>query len=135
MGTSENKQLLTELFGHLSAGRRQQGLELLGDDATWWAPRLGTLPKRQFAEMVDQMDAILKGPIKLTIKRMTAEDDRVAVEAESDGDLVNGKHYHNTYHFLIVIRGGKFVKSRNITIPSTPATRSVTCFRSRPVNP
>jgi uncharacterized protein len=117
MGTSENKQLVTELFGHLSAGRRQQGLEMLAEDATWWAPGMGTMPKSQFAEMVVQMDVILKGPIKLTIKRMTAEDDRVAVEAESDGDLVNGKHYHNIYHFLIVIRGGKIreVKEYNDT--------------------
>jgi ketosteroid isomerase-like protein len=117
MGTSENKQLVTDLFGHLSAGRRQQGLELLAEDATWWAPGMGTMPKRQFAEMVSQMDAILKGPIRLTIKGMTAEDDRVAVQAESDGDLVNGKHYHNTYHFLVVIRGGKIreVKEYNDT--------------------
>ena len=117
MGTSENKQLVTELFGHLSAGRRQQALEILAEDATWWAPGMGTQSKRQFAEMVVQMDAILKGPIRLTIKRMTAEDDRVAVEAESDGDLVNGKHYHNIYHFLVVIRGGKIreVKEYNDT--------------------
>ncbi|MGO9057950.1 MAG: nuclear transport factor 2 family protein [Candidatus Binataceae bacterium] len=117
MGTSENKQLVSELFGHLSAGRREQLLEMLADDATWWAPGMGTMPKRQFAEMVKQMDAILKGPIRLTIKGMTAEDDRVAVQAESDGDLVNGKHYHNTYHFLVVIRGGKIreVKEYNDT--------------------
>ncbi len=49
----------------------------------------------------------MKGPSKLTIKRITAEEDRVAVEAESDAHLVNGKHYHNVYHFLIVVRGGK----------------------------
>lgn len=117
MGTSENKQLVTELFGHLSAARRPQALELLAEDATWWAPGVGTMPKSQFAQLINQMDAILKGPIKLTIKRMTAEDDRVAVEAESDGDLVNGKHYHNVYHFLVVIRAGKVreVKEYNDT--------------------
>ena len=117
MGASENKQLVTELFAHLSAGRRPQALEILADDATWWAPGIGTMPKKHFAEMIVQMDAILKGPIKLTIKRMTAEDDRVAVEAESDGDLVNGKHYHNVYHFLVTIRGGKIreVKEYNDT--------------------
>ena len=83
MGTSENKQLLTELFGHLSAGRRQQGLELLADDATWWAPSLGAMPKRQFAEMVNQIDAVLKGPIKLTIKGIAAENNRVAVKPKA----------------------------------------------------
>ena len=33
--------------------------------------------------------------------------DRVAVEAESHGDLKNGKTYNNTYHFLFVFRDGK----------------------------
>ena len=36
-----------------------------------------------------------------------AEGDRVAVEAESHGELKNGKTYNNTYHFLFVFRDGK----------------------------
>ena len=38
---------------------------------------------------------------------MTAEDDRVAVEAESKAKLVNGTLYHNRYHFLFVVRDGR----------------------------
>ena len=38
---------------------------------------------------------------------MTAEDDRVAVEAESMAKLVNGERYHNRYHFLFVLRDGR----------------------------
>jgi uncharacterized protein len=117
MGANENKQIVTELFGHLSAGRNEQGLDLMAENATWWAPGVGLMTKAHFAELTTQMKDILKGPIKLSLKRITAEDDRVAVEAESDGDLVNGKHYHNTYHFLIVVRGGKVceVKEYNDT--------------------
>ncbi len=117
MGTTENKQLVTEFFSHLSAGRRQQALEFLADDGTWWAPGIGVMTKGQFAGVMGLMDKIMKGPIKMTLKRITAEDDRVAAEAESDGDVVNGKHYHNTYHFLVVIRGGKIreVKEYNDT--------------------
>ncbi|HKD70438.1 MAG TPA: nuclear transport factor 2 family protein [Candidatus Binataceae bacterium] len=107
MGANENKQIVTEFFSHLSSGRRPQALDMMADDATWWAPGPGVMPKAQFKEMMGYMDKILKGPIKMTLKRITAEDDRVAAEAESDGDVVNGKHYHNHYHFLIVIRGGK----------------------------
>jgi ketosteroid isomerase-like protein len=80
---------------------------MLAEDATWWAPGFGVMGKAQFAEMLSYIDRILKGSMKLTFKRITAEDDRVAVEAESDADLVNGKHYHNTYHILVVIHGGK----------------------------
>jgi ketosteroid isomerase-like protein len=90
MGTTENKKIVTELFGHLSVGRRPQALAMLADDATWWSPRIGAISKGQFMEMTRFMDTIMKGPIKLSIGRMTAEDDRVAAEAESDGDIVNG---------------------------------------------
>lgn len=115
MGATENKQIVTELFSLLSSGRRPQALDLMGDDATWWSPGIGVTTKAQFAEMMGYMDKIMKGPIKLTPKRMTAEDDRVAVEAESDGDVVNGKHYHNTYHFLVVVRGGKIREVKEYT--------------------
>ncbi len=115
MGASENKQIVTEMFAHLSAGRRQQALDMMGDDATWWSPGIGVTTKAQFAQMMAYMDKIMKGPIKMTLKRMTAEEDRVAAEAESDGDVVNGKHYHNTYHFLVVVRGGKVREVKEYT--------------------
>jgi hypothetical protein len=38
---------------------------------------------------------------------MTAEGDRVAVEAESKARLANGTLYHNRYHFLFVVRDGR----------------------------
>ena len=38
---------------------------------------------------------------------MTAEGERVAIEAESYGRHINGKTYNNLYHFLMVIRDGK----------------------------
>jgi uncharacterized protein len=117
MGASENKQVVMDFFSHSSAGRQQEAFNLLAEDATWWAPGVGTMTKRNFAAVMTHMGTIMKGPIKITPKRMTAEDDRVAMEAESDGDVVNGKHYHNTYHFLIVVRAGKIheVKEYNDT--------------------
>jgi len=115
MGASDSKKIVTELFAHLSAGRRQQALELMGDDATWWSPGIGVITKAQFAQMMGYLDKIMKGPIKMTLKRMTAEDDRVAAEAESDADVVNGRHYHNTYHFLVVVRDGKIREVKEYT--------------------
>ena len=40
-------------------------------------------------------------------KGLTAEGDRVAVEAESYAKMKNGKTYQNTYHFLFIVRDGK----------------------------
>ena len=45
--------------------------------------------------------------LKLTPKGITAEGDRVAVEAESYGQHANGKVYNNQYHFLIEVRNDK----------------------------
>ena len=41
---------------------------------------------------------------------MTAEDDRVAVEATSDGMHVSGMPYSNHYHFLFTWRDGKLLE-------------------------
>ena len=46
-------------------------------------------------------------PVKFTIKGITAEGDRVAVEVESYGKFGNGKIYQNHYHFLFEVREGK----------------------------
>jgi ketosteroid isomerase-like protein len=43
----------------------------------------------------------------MTVKGMVAEGDRVAVEAESHGELANGRVYRQSYHFLFEFRGGR----------------------------
>ncbi len=47
--------------------------------------------------------------IHFTINAMTAEGERVAVEAESEGVHASGKKYSNQYHFLFEFRGGKLM--------------------------
>jgi hypothetical protein len=44
------------------------------------------------------------------VHSMTAEGDRVAIEAESKGMHVSGKKYNNLYHFLMRMRDGKIVE-------------------------
>ncbi|MBV8062533.1 MAG: nuclear transport factor 2 family protein [Nevskia sp.] len=48
--------------------------------------------------------------IRFTIQAMTAEGERVAVEASSEGQHVSGALYTNQYHFLFVFRDGKIVE-------------------------
>jgi ketosteroid isomerase-like protein len=49
----------------------------------------------------------LKGGLRMTVTNCIAEGDQVAVEAESYGELRNGRVYNNLYHLLLEIRGGK----------------------------
>ena len=44
---------------------------------------------------------------RVTPTGITAEGDRVAVEAESYAKMKNGKTYQNTYHFLFIVKSGK----------------------------
>jgi len=48
--------------------------------------------------------------IEFRILTLTAEGDRVAVEAEGFSTLANGVPYNNQYHFLFFVRAGKVYK-------------------------
>lgn len=54
----------------------------------------------------------MKDGIRFEILNMTAEDDRVAVEADGIAELENGVRYDNQYHFLFFLRDGKVCKLR-----------------------
>ncbi len=47
------------------------------------------------------------GGIRFEFLNLTAEDDRVAVEAKGFSTEITGKQYNNEYHFLIFFRDGK----------------------------
>jgi ketosteroid isomerase-like protein len=68
--------------------------------------------------------------IEFTIKHLTAEDDRVAVEAESHGVHVSGKVYHNYYHFLMLMRAGKLVRLKEYM--DTELITEILCGGQRP---
>jgi ketosteroid isomerase-like protein len=46
------------------------------------------------------------------ILTLTAEDDRVACEAEGYATLTSGDSYNNQYHFLLFFRDGKICQMR-----------------------
>lgn len=53
------------------------------------------------------LSQVTQNGIAFTVLSMTAEDDRVSVEAEGASTLVNGVPYNNQYHFLFYIRDGR----------------------------
>jgi ketosteroid isomerase-like protein len=68
--------------------------------------------------------------IRFTITAMTAEGERVAVEAESDGMHASGKRYQNQYHFLFLFRDGKLVTLKEYM--DTERVTDVLCGGQRP---
>ena len=109
-----SRQVAEELFARLSAGDIPGALATMTDDATWLipgkrelTPSAGSYDKRRLEKLFKAMLGQLKNGLKITVKGMTAEGDRVALEAESRGELQNGRIYSQSYHFLIEFRGGR----------------------------
>jgi ketosteroid isomerase-like protein len=111
MSIEENKRFILGFFENLSAGNGEAVLGALADNATWWVqgnfPLSGTKNKKEFAALVGDLGAKIDGGLRVTPKGITAEGDRVAVEAESYAKMKNGKTYQNSYHFLFIVRDGK----------------------------
>jgi len=111
MSAEDNKKIVLGLLEAMSASNQSAVASALADSATWWVagsfPLSGTKTKAQFLELFGGVGGATEGGLRLTCKGITAEGDRVAVEAESYAKLKNGRVYNNQYHFLFTVRDGK----------------------------
>jgi ketosteroid isomerase-like protein len=111
MSAEDNKKIVRTFLQNLSAGKGEDALAAMSDEATWWVagsfPLSGTKSKKEFAELLGGLGAALPEGLTVTPTGFTAEGDRVAVEAESYAKHANGKTYQNKYHFLLEVRDGK----------------------------
>ena len=119
----ENKQTVARFWAAFSACRVDDVLDLLDDDATWWVagdlPMVsGTLTKDQCGPMIAGIASGTRDGVHVTPGVMTAEDDRVAMEATSRGVTLDGIEYRNTYHLLHGVREGKILSVREYMDPS-----------------
>ena len=119
MSIEESKKIATEFAARFSANDMTGALDMLADDITWWVagkpdqvPGAGLFTKKQVDGLFRRMAEQFPGGLQMTIKGMTAEGEKVAVELESYGELPNGRVYNNEYHMLLTIRGGKISAMR-----------------------
>ncbi len=104
--SDDNRRTAVKLLEAFTADGLDGAGPYLADGFTWWTPRMGEVQDR-LAGIAAAAKRHLKAPMTLTITGSTAEGDRVALEAVSDGELNNGKIYHNHYHFLLLFKDGK----------------------------
>ena len=57
--------------------------------------------------VADALPKITKAGIAFDILLVTAEDDRVAVQAQGHAESIDGTPYNNQYHFLLQLRDGQ----------------------------
>lgn len=109
-----NKQLAQTFFDFLNRGDVPAMLDAYADDGfcqTMGNTLIsGVFSKAQIAAAAGGIFEVFPQGIRFTIKAMTAEGERVAVEAESEGLHVSGKLYSNQYHFLMRFRDGKLLE-------------------------
>jgi hypothetical protein len=119
MSIESNKAVVARFCELFTAGRTQAVLDLMTDDVNYWIlgrreviPSSGDHSKAAMKRIFDAMTERVRGPVSFTPKSMIGEDDQVALEAESYGELKNGRVYNNLYHLRLTIRDGKIASIR-----------------------
>jgi uncharacterized protein len=108
---NENKKIATRMVECLSEGRLDT--TLVSSDAQWWVPGGGMMDRARFENILRKFNEIRAAKGEMKIVGMTAENNRVAVEAEANIPLKNGKIYQNTYHFFLLSMTGKLSYPRS----------------------
>jgi uncharacterized protein len=125
MSAQGNKQVVERYFAAVNSGNEEDILACITDDFVfqsmprnpqWLRYRWN---REQFAATPKLMSSTMNKPIQMRLLGMTAEDDRVCVEADSHGELKNGKVYENSYHFLFRFKDGKIAEVKEYSCSYT----------------
>ena len=83
-------------------------------DARVWTPGDHWFSGIHTPDEIQNLSATILGMfpdgLRFQVQGVTAQDDRIAVEATSEGAHVSGKTYRNAYHMLFVVRDGSIVE-------------------------
>lgn len=104
MATNDAEAVVEAFFAAITAGELPDAL--LTPDMTGWITTQGTLDKATYQGLVRLLARMTDGPLHVTVDAITAQDDRIVVEARSTGRLVNGEDYAQTYVYVLRMRGG-----------------------------
>lgn len=100
----DSHRIVQSFFAAVRAGELPDAL--LTDDFTGWTTLQGRVSKAQYQAAIGTLARISREPLVFTIDAITAEDDRVVAEVRSQGVLIDGKPYANTYVFVLRVRDG-----------------------------
>jgi hypothetical protein len=114
MSIEANKQLARQFMDAIARADAEAIQAAFAPDGVCWTagsmPISGTYTRDQVADAARGVLGVFPEGLKFTIKAMTAEGDRVAIEAESYGRHKSGRIYSNQYHFLMRVRDGKITE-------------------------
>jgi ketosteroid isomerase-like protein len=88
MSVADNKHLPHQFIDRFTANDIAGALDLMTDDATWWIagkpdqlPASGVYSKEQIARLLHNMIGQLLNGLRITVKSLVCEGDKVAMEA------------------------------------------------------
>ena len=130
----ENKARVRAFFDALNRGDVNAVVDAYSEDGSCWTSGTtlisGTMSKEQIRAGSGAIFEAFPNGLVFTIHAMTAEGERVAVEAESKGDHVSGQVYNNLYHFLFEFRDGQLLRLKEYM--DTERVTDVLCGGARP---
>jgi ketosteroid isomerase-like protein len=100
-----NHQIARDFVAALSGGALPDAL--LAPDFTVWTTTTPGIDGATYQGGIVLLATVFSEKPIYSIDSLTAEDDRVIVEAQARGVLVNGEPYHNCYVFVLRIRDGR----------------------------
>jgi ketosteroid isomerase-like protein len=117
-----NKKLALAYIDRMAHSDIDGALELAAANARFWLSGPGDMDKQGFKGFLLPFNQMILN-IRFDVVSVTAQDDRVAVEATSAAELRNGKTYRNHYVFMFTARNGKLagVKEYSDSAPAQAA--------------
>jgi ketosteroid isomerase-like protein len=105
MTRADKEALVLAFFDAVAAGDLRD--ELLTPDMKGWITTAGGLDKAGYQNVVRLLAEVSAEPLAFTIDAITIDDDRAAAEVRSQGTLIGGVDYANTYVFMFRFRDGR----------------------------
>lgn len=134
MGVEGNVAVMRRFFDAMNTGDVATIIDSYADDGrcvTMGKTLIsGSFDKDQIAMAAGRIYEAFPEGVHFVILDITAQDDRVAIEAESFARHVSGKDYHNEYHFLARLRDGKIAEFKEYC--DTEHITDVICGGARP---
>lgn len=128
------KQKVEDFFVALNAADGDAMVDMYTEDgACWTSGRTlisGTAERAVLGQAISGVLDVFPKGLEFTVKGMTAEGTKVAVEAESHGEHVSGVIYHNKYHFLFIFEGEKLKLLKEYM--DTELVTDIICGGARP---
>ncbi len=118
MKAEDARKFVLDFFAELTSGN-SGCWDRVAEDATWQLmarakgyPYPSDYTKASYRALCEGSGDMFPSGLRFTILGTTAEEDRVAVEAESYGRTRAGRLYNNVYHLLVLLEGGKIKTAR-----------------------